>query len=135
MRRIRAMVLILGILFLIVISLHFMQAPINKHQMLKSQITSTPPERRRASKLQINYKLQYSMTKTIDKFVFRYLEHVWDFEFLFRLWRIICLVFDICVLEFPRQIGIYRNSSLQLTCPPPFGGFIRVRYHYSVQQT
>jgi hypothetical protein len=41
---------------LIVISLHFMQKPIHKHKLLKSQIPST--------KLQINLKLQYPMTKT-----------------------------------------------------------------------
>jgi hypothetical protein len=38
------------------ISLHFMQKPIHKHKLLKSQIPST--------KLQINLKLQYQMTKT-----------------------------------------------------------------------
>jgi hypothetical protein len=41
---------------LIVISLHFMQKSIHKHKLLKSQIPST--------KLQINLKLQYPMTKT-----------------------------------------------------------------------
>jgi hypothetical protein len=39
-------------------------------EIYKSQITSTPPEKRRASKLQINLKLQYPMTQT-----------VWNFEF------------------------------------------------------
>jgi len=37
----------------------------SKREMMKSQITSTPPERRRAGKLQTNSKFQYSMTKTV----------------------------------------------------------------------
>jgi len=48
---------------LIVISLHFIQKPTHEHQLLKSQILST--------KLQINLKLQYSMTKTGLDFEFR----------------------------------------------------------------
>ena len=93
---------------LIVISLHFIQKPIHKHHMLKSQITSTPPERRRASKLQTNYKFQCPMTKTVDMFVFRYPEHVWDFEFRSRAAQalaprvVIYLEFVIWNLEFSR---------------------------------
>jgi hypothetical protein len=46
-----------------VISLHFMQKPIHKHKLLKSQITSTKLQIN--SKLQYqNLKLQYPMTKT-----------------------------------------------------------------------
>jgi len=39
--------------------------PVHKHQLLKSQMTSTPPEKRRASKSQTNYKFQYPMTKIL----------------------------------------------------------------------
>ena len=69
------------------------------------------------------------MTETynsnVDYFDFSRIEdhiRVWDFEFRFRLRRIIYLEFDICVLEFPRQNGI--SASLQPACLP--GGFIQV---------
>jgi len=41
-----------------------LEKPIHK-RLLKSQITSTPPEKRRASKSQTNCRFQYPMTKTV----------------------------------------------------------------------
>jgi hypothetical protein len=55
---------------------------------MKSQTPST--------KLQTNLKFQYQMTKT-------------GFEFWFRLWRIICLLFGICDLEFLVTLAAYRK--------------------------
>ncbi len=62
------------------------------------------------------------MTKTIDKFVFRYLEHVWDFEF--RSLDIICyLGFVIWNLRFIRvnllsieSVSIFRIAYFYPAC-------------------
>jgi len=62
----------MSIRVLIAISLDFMQNPILKH-----------PARKTAGK-QITKKLQTSISNnqnSINMFVFRDLEHVWDFEF------------------------------------------------------
>ena len=73
---------------LIAISLDFMQKPMHKHQITNK------------------YQIQISNDPNrFGMFVLRDLIRVLDFEFLFRLRRIICLVFDTCDLEFPACPG------------------------------
>ena len=66
------------------------------------------------NKHQITSKLQIPISNdqnSFDRFIFRYPEHVWDFEFRSRAAQalaprvVICLVFDICDLEFPVYPG------------------------------
>ncbi|MFA9433689.1 MAG: hypothetical protein ACERKR_03345, partial [Deltaproteobacteria bacterium] len=63
---------------------------------MKSQTPST--------KLQTNLKFQYQMTKT-------------GFEFWFRLWRIICLLFEICDLVFSVTVADCRKRGKTIEAP------------------
>jgi hypothetical protein len=72
----------------------------HKH-LIKSQITSTPPERRRAGKFQINFKLQYPMTQTVISTFFDILSTTWIWDFGH------CDLFDICDLLFPVHLGLF----------------------------
>ena len=72
---------------LIIISLHFMQKSISKHQLLKSQIPSTKLQMVRQAhhpelSRRVNLKLQYSMTKPVGTFFLQGHIRVWNFEFL-----------------------------------------------------
>jgi hypothetical protein len=101
-----------------VISLHFMQKPIHKHKLLKSQITSTKLQIN--SKLQYqNLKLQYPMTKT-DELAKRqkpfFLKIIFAFEILnfghcdlFGIWY---LCFGISGLSGLCQLGIHGHQSI-----------------------
>ena len=86
-----------------------MQAPTAK-------ISNTKHPARKTAGKQITNKTQITIfnDQNSDRFVFRYLEHVWNFEFWSRAAQalaprvVIYLVFDFCVLEFP-------------ACPPRAG--------------